>query len=310
MPSTRTTTILLFTFGAFLVSCADHPPSSSSDAGVDIPDAADASVPDVGPKERELSPLVDVCPRGNAMPVIGDANGDGVVDIADAIALQNHLFRAGLAPACRAAANFDGDSRVEMDDAERISMYLLTGKQIPRVLGAHECDSTTYWPEGQCAPLALDLIAPLRVTSDHFLAQVVLRSPVLAVQGYSLSLEATDCELSKVTPEDTIAAEVWDRPPGIRHLGWATTPLVDGGAIAYLILSFTDDIYFPTSEEPTSILSADVHASVPFSGCRTCKISVRDGLSWNGQPINTTIAANGRAFVPALPSIEVEVCAE
>jgi hypothetical protein len=303
------TLIFLLIFGSVLTACPEDAPSTSGDAGV--ADPPDATIPsDGGLPTRELSPLVDVCPRGDGTPLAGDTNGDGVTDIADAIALQNHVLRGGPAPVCRAAANFDGDAFLELDDADRVSMYLVTGRQIPRVLGEHDCDSATYWPEGQCAPLALDLLAPLRTTNDRFNVQVALRSPTLAVQGYSLSLETIDCELASLSPEGTIAAEIWDDPPGIRHLGWSATTTVEGGAIAYLILSITDDLYLPMSEQPTPILNVEVRSAPPFSGCRTCKIAVRDGLSWKGQPIDAVIAANGRAFVPALPNIEVEVCAE
>lgn len=297
--------------GAALAACPDDPPSDPPDAGG--PPTADSGVVperDGGIPERQLMPLVDVCPRGDNLPVIGDSNADGVMDIADAIALQNYRFRGGRAPSCRAAANFDGDGVVEMDDAERISMHLLTGEQNPRRLGEHECDSATPWPEGQCAPLAIDLLAPLRVTTDRFQVQLAMRSPTLAVQGYSLSLDAGDCEVSKISFENSVAAEVWDTPPGLRHLGWSTALPVQGGAIAYLILSFTDDIYFPNTTDPTPILSAEVRAVPPPQGCRTCRVSVLDGLSWRGQPINTTFAADGRAYVPALPNIEVQVCAE
>jgi hypothetical protein len=303
-------TILLLIFGPVFAGCPDDEPSTPTDGGIPLPDATVEEEDDGGVRERELAPLVDVCPRGDAPVVIGDTNGDGVSDIGDVVALQNHLFRRGPGPVCPAAANFDGDSRVELDDSERVTMWLLTGKQIPRVLGERECESPDYWPEGQCAPLALDLLAPLRVTESTFTVEVALRSPTLEVHGYSLSLETTDCELGEVSTDGTTAAEVWDRPRGKRHLGWATTPRVEGGAIAYIILSGVEDITFAKSRDPVPVLSAEINAVLPESGCRICRIALIDGLIWKGQPINTMIAAASRSYVPALPNIEVEVCAE
>lgn len=306
----KSAAIFALIFGPVFAACTDDPVESGSDAGVIFPDATVDDAGDGGHGDPPLPPLTDVCPRGNFEPVIGDSNGDGISDLADAIALQNYLFRGGREPVCRAAADFDGDTRVEHDDAERVLTRQLTLQQVPFELRARACETATPWPEGQCAPLAFNLVGPRKLDDNAFTVSLVLRSPMLAVQGYAIGLQASDCEITRVTPEGTVAAEVWDDPPGIRHLGWATTPLVQGGAVAYLLLSLSDDVYFPQSLDPTPVLTIHARATAPESGCRKCIISATDGLSWIGEPIETLIAADGRAYVPALPSYEVDVCAE
>lgn len=46
----------------------------------------------------------------------GDANGDGIVNIADAIFVINFLFTSGPAPGCMIAANMNGDSVIDISD--------------------------------------------------------------------------------------------------------------------------------------------------------------------------------------------------
>lgn len=47
---------------------------------------------------------------------IGDCNGDGMVDVADAISLADYLFGGGAAPACLAACDNNGDGAVDLGD--------------------------------------------------------------------------------------------------------------------------------------------------------------------------------------------------
>lgn len=275
------------------------------------PDAAVESQHDAEPRDAEEAPDVglpppEVCPRGAGTPVLGDINGDGVLDLADPIALDNHLFRAGAAPACRQAADWNNDGRVEVDDGHRAATYLVTGAWSARALNAHACDSATHWPEGQCAPLAIDLHAQGRVTTASFNAALAIRSPVLAVQGWSASLFAEGCRILSVTVEDTSAAEVWDDPPGLRHLGYSASIAKDDGAMTATILSFDEDITLPSE---ATILNIGLDAVVPSSGCNTCVVSAGDGISWTGRPIDLVIVAGGHTYRPEAPSISVDVCA-
>src|SRR5688572_17401945 len=178
-------------------------PTTTPDAG----GTPDSGTVDAGP----MLPIV--CPRPSSAPVPADINGDGATDVADPIALYDHLFRGGRAPVCAAAADFDRNDYVEIDDANRISTYLVAGTQRTRYLPAFECNDAVSWPDGSCEPLALELDGPARTTEPRFSVQAVLRSPMLAVQGFSMSLGASGCSIARVSPEGTPAAEIWDDPP-------------------------------------------------------------------------------------------------
>jgi len=54
----------------------------------------------------------------------GDANGNNLITIADAVALLDHLFRSGPAPYCPALADADGDHKLTIGDAVFLLAYI------------------------------------------------------------------------------------------------------------------------------------------------------------------------------------------
>ncbi|MGQ9590888.1 MAG: hypothetical protein ACUVYA_11400 [Planctomycetota bacterium] len=63
--------------------------------------------------------------------VRGNVNGDGVVNLADAKYVLEHLFRGGPAPSCERAADADGDDAVRVVDAIYLLAHLFRGGQPP-----------------------------------------------------------------------------------------------------------------------------------------------------------------------------------
>ncbi len=61
----------------------------------------------------------------------GDVNRDGVVDIADAIALLNYLYLGGARPSCEDAADADDSARLDLADVILILSYLYIGGEEP-----------------------------------------------------------------------------------------------------------------------------------------------------------------------------------
>ncbi len=61
----------------------------------------------------------------------GDANGDGIVDIADGVYLLQHLFMGGKAPVCSRAVNVNGDGRVDVSDGVYLLQWLFGGGSPP-----------------------------------------------------------------------------------------------------------------------------------------------------------------------------------
>jgi hypothetical protein len=61
---------------------------------------------------------------------IGDANGDGAIDSADAITILDYLFRTYTVPACLAQCNVNGDSGVDIADAITILGFLFMNRSM------------------------------------------------------------------------------------------------------------------------------------------------------------------------------------
>ncbi len=69
----------------------------------------------------------------------GDANGDGVVNIADASFALNWLFLGGPDPSCQDAADSNDDGLANISDASYTLNYLFTGGPPPRDPGPDTC---------------------------------------------------------------------------------------------------------------------------------------------------------------------------
>jgi hypothetical protein len=54
----------------------------------------------------------------------GDANGDGLINIADGVAILEGLFRGGKNVRCERAADMNLDERIDIGDAISLLAYL------------------------------------------------------------------------------------------------------------------------------------------------------------------------------------------
>ena len=57
----------------------------------------------------------------------GDCNGDGYVNIADAIALNLYLFQGGAVPGCIQACDINDDDKADVADVATVIEYLVAG---------------------------------------------------------------------------------------------------------------------------------------------------------------------------------------
>ena len=71
----------------------------------------------------------------------GDGNGDGVLELTDAIIILNYLFLGGDEPACLEAADSDNDASVSLTDGVLILTYLFRGGNAPALPGPPGVDS-------------------------------------------------------------------------------------------------------------------------------------------------------------------------
>lgn len=65
----------------------------------------------------------------------GDADGDGRLNLTDAVYLVGHLFQGGEAPPCREASDSDNDAQVSLTDAIVVLRYLFQQGEPPRSPG-------------------------------------------------------------------------------------------------------------------------------------------------------------------------------
>jgi hypothetical protein len=75
--------------------------------------------------DRNHNGVPDECePAVEASFRRGDANGDGRIDISDAVRILNYLFLHAAPLACREAADATDDGRLNLTDAVRILVHL------------------------------------------------------------------------------------------------------------------------------------------------------------------------------------------
>lgn len=80
-------------------------------------------------KETPITPAEDGSQPVVARKILGDVNGDGVVNIADAMLLSRALAGETTLDVTLANGDFNGDHRVDIADVRAISMLTVTDKE-------------------------------------------------------------------------------------------------------------------------------------------------------------------------------------
>ncbi len=250
----------------------------------------------------------DVCvePVVASAPGMGDANGDGAVDVSDGLFLGRSLFAGGAAPVCDAAADVLGDGVVDAADGVSVFRSLYAGTFPLPALAEGACASVrSPAPPEVCAPVALAVSAPAKAIGA-FDASITLTSPGLDVQGWQLSLTATGCSVSAVDLSGTIAAYTTDG--GLRREGFAESGTTKDGAWSGVALGWKGDAAAPASADTAKLLTVHVAASPPASGCAPCVLTLADGQSAPGGALRNVVSSAGWSYRPTLGSATVDVC--
>jgi hypothetical protein len=85
---------------------------------------------------------------GGCVPPVfrrGDANGDGVVQMADGIRILRYNHTGGPPPVCYDAGDVDDDGNVTLTDAVLLFCYLFLCGPPPRSPGPLECGPDLTW---------------------------------------------------------------------------------------------------------------------------------------------------------------------
>jgi hypothetical protein len=75
----------------------------------------------------------------------GDANGNGLVDVADSSFIGNYLFSGGSAPPCMDQADVNDDGSLDMSDCIYLNNYLFNGGPEPPAPGPNNGACARDW---------------------------------------------------------------------------------------------------------------------------------------------------------------------
>jgi len=259
-------------------------------------------------------PLVDPAPvRG---PVMGDANGDGLADVSDAVWMSSTLFRGGERGPCFGATDVLPDGELRINDVYALLAAVLPGDSDLKALG-DACDGAATPEAPDPVALALDIDAPERVEAaageaTTLDATVELSTPDSPVQAWNLSIVAEGCAVTAATTAGTAGAATFDDPPGQRggtsYDYHALT--AEGGAVAGVVLDWRADNVLSPREQPWPLLALTLTATAPDRGCETCTISLANGAHAGGPPLRNLATVGGWSY--PLPRVDrtVKICAD
>ena len=260
------------------------------------------------------SRIGEVCPvdaAGAGALTLGDANGDGHVDLSDGTYAVLHAFHGRPPVACDAAFDVVPDGQVEPADSYGLWSHLFEGTGLG-TLEAGAC-STSQGPEGGiCGRLVYGLDAPDEVEGQaSFEARAWLQNRDLdpGPEAWSLGIEAEGCTIAAVTTEGTVAGLSIGSDLGRRRTGYEVSRVTDGGAVSAVVLDYRLLSGLDAGKDPIDLLVLTVTAEAPASECGTCVLRFSDSLAADGEPVASIVARQGRRYVPGREEASVEVCA-
>lgn len=234
-------------------------------------------------------PCVEPAPP--AMPVAGDSNGDGYVDISDGCHLLGSLFRGGESPVCEAAADIHPDGLVEAGDGFQIWSHLFAGVTALPTLGSGLCEIAEP-EEPTCGRMGWQIEAPESTAGQTFSAKVLLRSTDLEVEAWSLSVAAQGCTVTALRTAQHIG------------LGFDRSELsTDGGAVSAVVLNWQTGKTLEPRDEAHALLELDLQGA-----CGTCTLRIQDGEQGGGEPVENVISVQGRRYRAPEVEARVELC--
>lgn len=258
-------------------------------------------------------PEVEAAPSGHA-PEIGDSNGDGAVDLADGTFLLGHLMAGGPRAVCWGAADVIQDGRVELGDAFAIWYHLFVGNTVLPELDRAKCSDWDTLGDAFAANLAFEIDAPRRVNGTgrlSFTAAVQLHHEGGSKDGWSLGVHSEGCTVTAASQGSTLDSIVSDEIIGFSVPGFARTDLTGtGDAVSAVVISWLEPEEILFGSSPMELLVVEVEGLAPMRGCTDCTLSLRDGLSADGEPVSNMVALGGRSYHPALPEAKTKICAE
>ncbi|MCS5626458.1 MAG: dockerin type I domain-containing protein, partial [Planctomycetes bacterium] len=90
-------------------------------------------------------------PPGGTIFRRGDTDGNGTVELTDAVFILGYLFQGSTTPACLETADSDDNGKIDVSDAIRLLGWLFAGGGPLAPPGSEECGrDPTPGDEGEC----------------------------------------------------------------------------------------------------------------------------------------------------------------
>jgi hypothetical protein len=257
-------------------------------------------------------PLAEVCgePTVSGKVAWGDANRDGAIDVSDSVYTQRWIMNGGPDPACEAAQDLLdlGDGQLDMSDGIGILYHLFVGTfDLPA--GSPACDDPNKLDDAPCGQLGAMVSAPAKVKDGaDFTADLLLRSPDLELEAWSVGVRAEGCTITAASTDGTAIADVRLDPEGHRDMGFSRIDVVPEGVTQGAVLSWERKVHLPKRDEPYKAMTLTVSAAPPETGCGTCTLSLTSDLKGGGKKVAAVATASGRSYVLPASMTTVEVC--
>jgi hypothetical protein len=263
------------------------------------------------------------CPGGPSFRR-GDINADGFVDASDVVYLLDYLFRGGDPLCCPEAGEINMQPPIDLSDGVTLIGYLYLGWSPPPepFPGCGPAEGECFYPESLCTgdrpahkedpSLHLAFVGPQVIegppsTQVHATVVGTLDNSfegAPAIEGWNLCLRSIPVESLAIlgfSTEDTVTQG--QRPP---------TPTTGPGNEGVITVGLLGDNLLeplPVDQPPYRLISLDLLATVPPSGCIRCQLSFQDGLKLFGVVHDNFLISRGRRFDPFSRSLEIMVCA-
>jgi hypothetical protein len=272
----------------------------------------------------------------------GDANGDGLVNIADGVFILRNCFIGGAVVPCADACDTNDSGSVDLADAMGIFMFVTMDSPAPRApypdcgddltVDDLRCDEYDIMrdlcaaPAPVCCPTnaeyaysiiggAVAVASPGTGTSIAQRVSLTVPDPS-SVEGWSLSILVSgdsSCRLLDWTVDGTEAASVIEG--GSLVDGFVRTELLDfdgigpTGLISSVVLAISSHVALSASDSPFALLGLTLTGMVPGrGGCNSCTIDFSDGLEGAGEEIQNFVIDAGRSIKPTTTLTEVHFC--
>jgi len=242
----------------------------------------------------------EVCPPAAANAArSADANGDGAVDLADAVSVLRYVTDGGPAPACASAVDLVPNERIDPDDGFSILYHLYERRWGLGDVDPSACEFTAHTTPG-CGGIDAGFV----VVDDSAGATVELQlSTALAVEGWSVSVSADGCRLTSATVDGTSGAQSALDPTGYRKLGYELTRAQGGSVTSAVLLDTLNAVILPPGERHTLL-----RFNAESDSCGECTLSLAAPIKAWGKPVDSLVAANGASYSLGFVEQTIKVC--